>query len=173
MKIGEITISDSISLIFFIYEFWLHVTFFITSIVVFVRIITKWIQRFIDILKMMQLISIFLWLFGRSIAGLLVLIWPEVYDHLAVLIINNINDLIFFHYWLNQLSWYVLVQHLLSYRQIANGMSYEDWRVKVKHKEKVGIIVVVAIYIVLIIFVTILPYNLNIFNLAYINIILR
>ena len=149
MKIGEIIIADTISLVYFIYDIALHTIFFITSIYILIQIIIHLRQRFIDILKILQLISIFIWLIGRCISGLFVLVYPMVFSHIAVIIVNSINEVIFIHYWLNQLSWYVLIQHLSVYRQMADGKSYDEWQIKIKHKEKFGILFVGGIYILL------------------------
>ena len=127
---GEIDFSDEITLLYRIFYWTIAVLFLASSVFIFVLLIREMIKWYIDLLKVMQLATIFMSFVFNGSAFVVKLTRPWLFQRIVSTMLSVLTATTFFYYTLNQISWIVLVKHLEIYRTMITGKSYSDWKYK-------------------------------------------
>ena len=130
-----IVLTDYISYLYFIYYLIKTSISFVVALIWIAIIIKNIKQKYVDVLKIIQsciLFIYFIWrcIFNPFIKALESKEWKDIHEGL-----NQLTDTWFLYYSLNQFSLYILSQHLITYRKLNRGKSYEEWRTEIKNKE--------------------------------------
>ena len=127
---GEIDFSDEITLLYRMFYWTIAVLFLASSVFIFVLLIREMIKWYIDLLKVMQLATIFMSFVFNGSAFVVKLTRPWLFQRIVSTMLSVLTATTFFYYTLNQISWIVLVKHLEIYRTMITGKSYSDWKYK-------------------------------------------
>ena len=135
MQVGDWIINDFIGIGYFGYE---TARILISACVVLYVVWLVWKElkeNYIDVLRMSQHISMILW-FCNKISIILWLYW---YKHTNILSVNIIDEIlgafIFFYYFINLFTWYLLNYHITTLNQLKDGARYQELIMKIKSVE--------------------------------------
>ena len=105
-------------------------------------------QQYIDLLKMIQLLSVLVICLRFWIIILVQSTTNREQTGLFVIIFSDILNLRMTFIWLTQFSWYILMFHIKTYRMMSNGKSYSECKIQIKKIERTGILAILLVNIV-------------------------
>ena len=101
-----------------------------------VRLLLKNVkEQYVDVIKILQTSLVSIWFISDIFTILIPIFDSNLLDNSIVTVITIITDPFVFWYGLNQFSWLILVQHLVTYRKLAEGENYLEIRKIIKKKE--------------------------------------
>ena len=135
IKLRDWVIDDTVSYFYFSY----FVAFILVSVCIAILalfyIFKELKESFIDILRMIQCIYIFTWqcyviyLISSNL-------WKEKIDPIFFkLSICILYVLMHIYYWLNLISWSLLINHIQILNQLRNGIEYQKCKKQIKNTE--------------------------------------
>ena len=120
-------VFSPITLLYKMFYWTISILFLVSSIFIAVLIVKEIRKRFIDLLKVIQLATIYASFIFNGSLFIVKLTKPWLFQRVVSTILSVLTVTTFFYYSLNQVSWVVLANHLKIYRSMINGKSYSEW----------------------------------------------
>ena len=135
MKIGVLKLENFYDWMMFVYGILRIVANSWVSYYALRLFIKNLREPYVDIIELLQTSFVFIWFFSDVITILISIFDNNLLNNPIVTVFVLITDPYMFWYGLNQFAWFILIQHLATYRMMADGKTYSECRKIIKSKE--------------------------------------